>query len=60
MSEVSERYLRIKEVSSMLSMSRSNIYRLVSLGQFPAWIKLSDRVSVWKLSDIHQWVKEKQ
>jgi prophage regulatory protein len=44
--------LRDKEVAEMLSIGRSTVWLYVRDGRLPKPIKLSDRVSVWKVSDI--------
>lgn len=55
-----DRYLRIKDVVEMLSISRSSIYRMVQEGKFPKQIKLTERTAVWKLSAINAWVAERE
>lgn len=55
-----ERYIRIKELSEMLGISRSTIYRLLNEDKFPKQIKLTERTSVWRLSTIEKWVAEKE
>jgi prophage regulatory protein len=55
-----DRYLRIKDVVAMLSISRSSIYRMVQEGKFPKQIKLTERTAVWKLSAINAWVAERE
>ena len=57
---IEDRYIRIKELSAMLGISRSSIYRLVQENKFPKQIKLTDRTSVWRLSVINHWVAEKE
>lgn len=56
----SDRYIRIKELAVMLSISRSNIYRLIKEGKFPKQIKLTERTSVWRLSVIEKWVEDRE
>lgn len=55
-----DRYIRIKELALMLSISRSNIYRLIKDGKFPKQIKLTERTSVWRLSVIEKWVEDRE
>ncbi len=57
---IEDRYIRIKELSEMLSISKSSIYRLVQENKFPKQIKLAERTAVWKLSAINDWVAEKE
>ena len=55
-----DRYIRIKELSAMLGISRSSIYRLVQENKFPKQIKLTERTVVWRLSVINKWVADKE
>lgn len=57
---IEDRYIRIKELATMLGISRSTIYRLVQENKFPKQIKLTERTSVWRLSIINQWVKDRE
>ena len=58
--ENNDRLIRIRELSKMLSMSRANIYLLMSKGQFPKNFKLGEQLAVWRFSVIEQWIKEKE
>ena len=51
--------LRRRDVSKKLGISKTQIYRLISRGEFPAPRKLSERVSVWDESEIDAWLAEK-
>ena len=55
-----EKYLRINEVVKMLSVGKSTIWAWVKESKFPKPIKLSEFVTVWKLSDIEEWVQQKE
>jgi len=50
----------MRELVSMLGISRSLIYRLISLNQFPAQVKLSERTVGWRLSAIEKWIEAKE
>ena len=43
----------------MIGVSDKTIWQWVKNGEFPAPIKLSDSVTVWRLSDVHAWMQEK-
>ena len=47
-----ERYLREPAILEILPIGRSSWWRGVKEGRFPAGIKLSPRVTVWRQSDI--------
>ena len=49
-------YLRDKQVAEMLTIGRSSVWRMAKEGKLPTPIKLSERVTVWKLSDIEAFV----
>lgn len=51
-----EKFLRVKDVAEMLSIGKSTIWLYVKTGKFPKPIKLSPGVTVWKLSEIEQFM----
>lgn len=52
------RFLRLPEVRSRVGLSRSQIYRLIQDGSFPAPLKIGPQVSVWPDADIVRWQSE--
>ena len=50
--------IRINNVMNKTGLAKSTIWWMVSKGKFPKQIKLSPRVSVWKESDIDDWIEE--
>ena len=50
------RLLRIKQVQDRAGFSRSKIYDLIANGDFPAPIKMGERVSLWPESEINAWI----
>lgn len=52
----SERAVRIREVMQRVGISRTQIYRLIQRGDFPAPVRLSDRISIWRQKDIDEWL----
>ncbi|MDD2267806.1 AlpA family phage regulatory protein [Sulfuricurvum sp.] len=49
-------YLRDKDVAKMLTIGRSSVWRMAKEGKLPAPLKISERVTVWKLSDIEAFI----
>jgi prophage regulatory protein len=47
---------RIKEVSEITGLSNSTIWLWVKQGRFPKPFKLSSRVTVWRESDIADYI----
>lgn len=52
------KFIRLPEVQDRVGLSRSQVYRLIQDGEFPAPVKLAPRVSVWLDSDISHWQEE--
>ena len=51
-SVLGERYLREPAILEIFPFGRSTWWRGIKEGRFPAGIKLSPRVTVWRASDI--------
>jgi predicted DNA-binding transcriptional regulator AlpA len=49
------RFLRLPAVCERTGLSRSQIYRMESAGQFPARVKLSEICSAWVESEVEIW-----
>ena len=52
-------FIRIKDVMKKTGLARSTIWLWVKEGKLPKPIKLSERVTVWKESDIDAWMESK-
>ena len=48
--------IRLKQVELKTGLKRSTIYRLMSLGQFPQCVKLTNRAVGWQSSAINKWI----
>ena len=53
------RFLRLADVRSRVGLSRSQIYRLVSTGDFPKAFSLGARAVAWLESDINAWIESR-
>ena len=51
--------VKLPVVCEMTTFSSATIYRLISKGEFPKQIKLSERSSGWLLDEIHAWLDKK-
>ena len=54
-----DKFLRINEILKTTGLSRSQIYVLVSKGQFPKQVKVSDKASAWLASEVEAWMNER-
>jgi prophage regulatory protein len=52
---ISLRLLRLPEVKARTGYSRSEVYRRIAAGDFPAPVKLGERASAWPEHEINAW-----
>lgn len=53
---MTDRLIRLPEVTKITSLSTAQIYRLMHEGSFPRQYRLSHRVSAWKESEVAAWI----
>jgi prophage regulatory protein len=58
MAEVSERLLNVHGVVVVVGLSKSRIYAMVRLGQFPRPRRIEGR-SMWRQSEVELWIGER-
>ena len=51
--------LRLPDVRRTVGLSRSEIYRLISLGKFPRAVPLGERIRAWDADEVQAWVRER-
>jgi prophage regulatory protein len=49
--------LRFDRVSEITGLGRTSIYTKMQRGEFPQGIKLGDRATGWRMSEIQQWIE---
>ena len=54
------RYIRLREVQTLVPLSRTRIYELMAAGRFPACIKLSERASAWSLDEVLAYLAKRR
>lgn len=52
------RYIREKDLLKILPISKSTLWRKVAAEEFPKPIKLSQKITAWKTSDVDDWFAE--
>ena len=57
--EFKDRALDRNEVCSKIGLSKSTVYRLINLGEFPAPKKYSKRSARWMESTIDLWMQSR-
>jgi prophage regulatory protein len=50
-------FLREKQVRKLIPVAHSTLWAWVRSGRFPAPLKLSDRITVWRDSDVLAYIK---
>jgi prophage regulatory protein len=53
------KFIRLPEIMRRYPLSRTTIYRLIGLGQFPAPVKISSRSVAWPESSVEAWAQAK-
>ena len=53
------RILRWPDVRRVVGLSRSQVYKLISSGQFPKPVKLGSRATGWIEAEVLVWVEER-
>lgn len=52
--------LNQKEVSNLVGLSRTTIWRLERTGQFPRRLRVSTKAVRWNLAEIVKWIESRQ
>ena len=55
-----DRCLRIWQVCELTGISRATVYRKVNDGNFPKPFHLSPMITVWRVSAIENWIRERE
>jgi prophage regulatory protein len=56
---VSPLLLRLPSVCTLVGLSKSQIYRMIRVGEFPAGISLGANSVAWPAEQVHAWIAEK-
>ncbi len=57
MEKFQSQIIRLKEVKAMTGLSRTTIYRFMSINEFPKQIKLGPKSSGWLIDEVDEWIK---
>ncbi|WP_312246159.1 helix-turn-helix transcriptional regulator [Stutzerimonas nitrititolerans] len=56
---VSPALLRLPSVCALVGLSKSQIYRLIKIGDFPAPVQLGANSVAWPAERVRDWISEK-
>ena len=59
MNAASYALLRLPEVKARTGLSRSEIYRRIALGTFPAHVKIGQHASAWAEHEVSAWIADR-
>jgi prophage regulatory protein len=51
--------IKLPEVKAITTFSRTTIYRLIALGEFPKQVKLAERSSGWIKQEVEEYIENK-
>ncbi|QQE88535.1 helix-turn-helix transcriptional regulator [Azotobacter chroococcum] len=51
--------LRLPTVCALVGLSKSQIYRLIGAGEFPAAVRLGANSVAWPAEQVHAWIAAK-
>ncbi|WP_207806964.1 helix-turn-helix transcriptional regulator [Parazoarcus communis] len=54
-----ERFIRVGEVSSMVGLGKTTIYKYVSTNAFPAPVAIGGNRVAWLESEVLNWMRER-
>lgn len=54
------RLIRFHEVSKLVGLSRSTLWRLERQGAFPSRRRIASRAVAWIAEEIEQWISDRQ
>ena len=54
-----ENLIRLREVMKITGFGRSQIYKLINIGEFPKQIQISPGSVAWLESELETWMKER-
>ena len=57
MEKFKSQIIRLKQVKAMTGLSRTTIYRFMSINEFPKQIKLGSKSSGWLIDEVDEWIK---
>ncbi len=53
-------YVRQRQLMTILPFSPATLWRKVADHSFPAPVKLSERVTAWKVEDVRAWMLDRE
>lgn len=56
---MSRSFERLPAVVARVGLSRSQLYKLVSAGEFPAPVQIGPRAVAWLSADVDNWIDER-
>lgn len=55
-----DQLLRLPQVTSLTSVSRSRVYLLMKAGKFPRPVKIGPRARAWRRRELLHWMAQRE
>ena len=55
-----DRFIRMKELTTIVGVGKSTIYSLIAANKFPPQVKVTQKISGWRLSTIMEWMDSRE
>ena len=52
-------FYRFNQLTDLIGVSKTTIYRWIDSGKFPNYIKIGDRAIGWRVDDVHEWIESR-
>jgi predicted DNA-binding transcriptional regulator AlpA len=52
-------FVRERELLEIIPFSHATLWRKVKTGEFPAPVKLSDRITAWRADEVRGWMESR-
>lgn len=53
-------FVRQAQLLMLIPFSKATLWRQVTAGTFPAPVKLTLRLSAWRVEDVRRWIEERR
>ncbi|MBD1389269.1 AlpA family phage regulatory protein [Neiella sp. HB171785] len=54
-----QQFLSLKEVCTLVGLSRATLYRMIKKGTFPRGVQISERRMAWHIDVVQRWIDDR-
>lgn len=52
-------FVRLTTILDLIPISRSHVWEMIKRKEFPSPVKLSRRISAWRLDEVEAWIRNR-